>query len=338
MNKVIFVKYNSLRRPDFRIVTEMISNCKSGKRIIRKRALCSLADKHLSKMIDNASKMTDYYNSSVKIASCRRVKGAVEFDCLEGLALIDKIKRVSGDKDEFIRIVTQFLDKMLDVNKKYRQPFVVTKQFKNVFGDVKPSCKHALILTNLDSTFDNFIIEGDNIYCIDYEWIFDFPIPVDYIKFRALYYLSHDLGQLLKDQPDACTFLSWFGFSKNEFRIYQKMEDSFQQFVYGTNLHFNYLPRYEKRSYHLNDLHARCALVDQLEKQTSKTLQSLEKQNQINAELIDKNSQLRNELVRKDELINTLAEILENHHRALRDPVFAISFLIKKIRRKIMHE
>ena len=42
--------------------------------------------------------------------------------------------------------------------------------------------------TNIDMILPNVLIEGREKKLIDYEWVFDFPIPAHYVAFRILYY------------------------------------------------------------------------------------------------------------------------------------------------------
>lgn len=65
----------------------------------------------------------------------------------------------------------------------------MTQQFQTVFGSVQftqPMMCRAV--SDIDMIFSNALERGDGYELIDYEWTFDFPIPVKFLEYRCLYY------------------------------------------------------------------------------------------------------------------------------------------------------
>ena len=62
-----------------------------------------------------------------------------------------------------------------------------TSEFSKVFGDKQlDEPMHCHEISNLDFIFNNLFYVNDEIFAIDYEWCFDFPIPVEYIFWRSI--------------------------------------------------------------------------------------------------------------------------------------------------------
>jgi hypothetical protein len=75
--------------------------------------------------------------------------------------------------------------------------FQTTESFTSIFGDINSfEGETALKFTLFDPAPDNIILrDGDiNKPCIiDYEWFFNFPVPVSFLKFRIAQHLSSSI-------------------------------------------------------------------------------------------------------------------------------------------------
>ena len=108
--------------------------------------------------------------------------------------------------------------------------FEMTEEFRQVFGEeIFGEDARCAGLNNIDYGFGNIILAEDGMYLIDYEWCFDFPIPIDFILFRALLYFVYSVheNQKLTEQG----IFSKFGYSEADITKYTRMETQFQQFV-----------------------------------------------------------------------------------------------------------
>ncbi len=105
---------------------------------------------------------------------------------------------------------------------------MVTSQFKKLFGDFdysdlnkKLSFRH---ISNIDFLFSNMIFRDNSIYIIDYEWIMDVSLPLEYIIYRASCVYKHNTRNY---------------FDQKETDIYIKMEDFFIEKIITGNLSFH---------------------------------------------------------------------------------------------------
>ena len=150
------------------------------------------------------------------------------------------------------------IDKALDKVFSFKpQPnnFAKTDKFIEMFGDLDPSDNEkSYPVTNIDSNFDNFLTDGDKIWCIDYEWVADFPVPIRFIKYRTLLYFYTKNSELLGNSMPVDRFLEHYGFTSDDIELFGAMDDNFQQFVHGKDRKYILTSRYEKENTTLNEL------------------------------------------------------------------------------------
>ena len=106
----------------------------------------------------------------------------------------------------------------------------MTTQFEKIFGyQSLPSGLLCAPVTDLDMVVNN-VMQGKQKKWVhlDYEWTFDFPIPVDFIIFRVLHYyiLTSQRRLILKDYYDNY-------FTSSEIALFEEMEKHFQDYVKG---------------------------------------------------------------------------------------------------------
>ncbi len=249
--EVLYAKYNSARRPDFRITTELCEN--SDGLFIRKRAGEPAAKAHLENILRNGAALQDYYHD-IKMIPCEGVEEGLKFPFIKGETFAEKIDVSRFEKDSFIAQVNERLDRVLRINEKFFVPFESSDAFEAVFGKVDIGPVPALNPANIDSLFTNFIENDTSDYCIDCEWVFYFPVPVEYIKYRIIRYLylnefQNELGGASLEE-----MLAWFGFSGKVLETFWEMEKSFQQYIHGEKWKYIYTEYYKKENLPIGDI------------------------------------------------------------------------------------
>lgn len=195
---VSYVKFACQRKPEFRILTAI-----TDKGVI-KRPLTDAASEHIRNLASNREKVASLYNS-IEPVDCEIKGDSAIFPFIEGESLtLDDI------------------DKVFD----YKEPlsdFEVTDRFREIFGDIDvPEGEKAYPVVNVDSNLDNFMVSNGKTYCIDYEWIFDFPVPVRFVRYRTLFYAGISPEKFAD-----------FGYSEEDIKFFHNMEIAFQQYVSG---------------------------------------------------------------------------------------------------------
>ena len=106
------------------------------------------------------------------------------------------------------------MDKVFSVSDGQMQSFFATPGFTEVFGGQPEGFQFAgdsYPVTNLDGIFENMMEDKDGkIWVIDYEWVFDFPIPAEFARYRNLAYFYYKYEKLM-DYGDLTAFLAEFG-------------------------------------------------------------------------------------------------------------------------------
>ena len=179
------------------------------------------------------------------------------------------------------------------------------KAFEEAFGEQETSFRTA----NADALFDNIMMCRNPEYeegrealeeipmALDYEWVFPFPVPVSFLKYRVLFYFYEDHRPLLADLfPDRDEFLTEFSLDRKLFPVCEAMERSFQSYVHGEN------QRILQDNYYVS----------------TKTMKELRQADQEMERVKDRLSQLKAENAEKDIALRKAQEVqrLTNNHVA----------------------
>ena len=122
--------------------------------------------------------------------------------------------------------------------------FVPTDEFRRVFGEAPEIDDRSFSVSNVDGLFENLMITQDGTWVMDYEWVFDFPVPFGYLKYRILYYFYERFKSSFGWQ-DIYAFFDLFGMNEDLCKQYGAMEENFQTFVHGDSSQ-GYLRRYQQ--------------------------------------------------------------------------------------------
>lgn len=258
---VEYAKYNRLRAPRFQVKTRIIL-ANDGTRRVEKEALRDEAQKHIDRLSKNYKKLMDYGFGPVPAGMLRNENGRAVFPYVEGESLAKKMNRYLGKKEPLLAAMHKAIDRIYGPSLQSGEQLVafrMTKQFEHMFGVSEGSKEHriltgmkALRVSNIDSILSNFVQQPDGtIVCLDYEWVFDFPIPAEYLMYRTVfYYFSENREYIEKDILEQ-DFLSEFGMTEEKIRIFRRMDERFQQYVHGKGRKYIYTSNYEKKTWNI---------------------------------------------------------------------------------------
>lgn len=242
--KISYAKYSRCRRKEFRIKTEIFD--RDGEKLVKKMALDELARSHVLGMKQNEEKWNSYF------PKLKHVEGWLETDgyvtpYIEGLDLDVVFYEVRNQPDKFVEKFLYYADNYLKPENEELNPFEVTDEFVSIFGDTYPQSTESLQVTNIDLIFSNLkLTADDHLYCFDYEWVFDFPIPYEYVFWRSADNLYNTFYAYLKETLSKEQFMNMVGLRKEDLKIYEKMEENFASYVFGKNKSEKYRRNYRK--------------------------------------------------------------------------------------------
>lgn len=284
--KTIFVKYNRTRKEEFQIRTSILEE--DGVRRVEKAALSDTGSLHILSLRQKHARLTEF-NPRVKVLEPEISPDGkvVSFRFLKGATLAERLGQEILDGKAPADGIRNALKLLYDVPEDQTRPFVITPEFTEVFGEIPEIRDISYKVSNIDGLFENLMIvteDGEErLYCLDYEWVFGFPVPAHFVQYRNLAYFYYKY-QGLMSYESLEGFLQEFGIGGQLATVYGSMERAFQSYVHG-DASQGYLARYQQKITTLKEL-----------KQTDQALaQARERINQLQTEVEEKNLQIRKE-------------------------------------------
>ena len=231
MEKNIYIKYSNERKDMFKLRTNIIEDSR-GKRIVQKVPLTVAAQTHIRNIERYYHLLNQNYDETyIEFNKVHINGGVLECEYLNGKTLEEYLDELLVKKqyDIIYKVIKQYMERV--ISPKEIISFNSTKEFETVFGNVKLSQNlKAAKISNIDSIFAN-IIMTDKWNVIDYEWTFEFPIPLNYIAYRAVFYYinASDKRHILKKD----NIYEFCGITREEIDTYEIMESNFQKYIIG---------------------------------------------------------------------------------------------------------
>ena len=257
MKKILFVKYNRTRKPKYQIKTEIISD-ESGV-YVSKVSLCQKADKHISRLADYARKINDtYLNFKALVPEISQDGTSAKYTYIDGKSQEEILKQNLNDKDALINEMQAFIRNILELRSDKYIVFHKNADFISMFGDDEKwnvlEGMEATSVANIDMIPENFVLDETGLYCLDCEWVLEFPIPLEYIKYRSLLYFYRKFSKAIEAIMSTEEYWNSFGISEERLDIYDTMEQKFQEYIFGKNNSYRYTDRYIKKAYDFDTL------------------------------------------------------------------------------------
>lgn len=231
MQKTIYSKSSIERKDEYKIITRIFRE--DGKKQVEKLAQNEKAISHVENMAIFAAK-NPYLTENVVLVSCeKKEKGRVVFPYIEGTRLDQQIDEHAKLKqwNMVYQDVALLKDIIMNVENKYS--FQSSGEFEEMFG------KHSVLDgyeaatgINIDMVAPNIIV-ADKIYIIDYEWNFDFLIPLKFILYRSI--LLNGTINILPIEIKT-KIMELVDISQTEEKVFYEMEVAFQKFISGVSL------------------------------------------------------------------------------------------------------
>lgn len=234
MERIIYSKYSNERDDEFKIRTS-IAKDERDNLILYKTPLTEKAKNHVNNMYNTYKKLCYYYEQDIlNINKCEFKEGFVKFEYLQGETLEKKLDDlIELDRvEDIINLIKYYRDKVTSI--KEQKPFVITEDFAKVFGNVNLS--NGLLassVSNIDIIFSNIII-NEKWNLIDYEWTFNFPVPINFTIYRAIFYYINTSSK--RSELLSLELMKLLEISDNEIEQYEMMERNFQNYIIGNSL------------------------------------------------------------------------------------------------------
>lgn len=254
----IYAKYANERMEKFRVNT-MIAKEPSGNKLVFKRALSSKANDHITKMCMNYDVLTEQYaGTGLKPTKTTYIKGVergipivgvaskakdiAHCEYIGGISMEDYLNELdaNGKHEQMEEIILEFINKLNSV--KDVVDFKRTASFDEMFGkrEFVKSYK-AICPCNLDMIFSNIMFneedkEKGEWTVLDYEWVLDFAIPIQFVVYRSIFYYfrgKEESGFITYLRKKGMDIYTLCGIDIGERMLFEEMEHSYQLYIIG---------------------------------------------------------------------------------------------------------
>lgn len=262
ISDIVFSKYSAERDPQYALRTDIRYQSIDGQNSFEdkmgeqaesrdlltsdKTALLEEGKSHIAGIKTAYDHLTSQYaGSGIEIGPCRpgENKKSVTLDFIPGQNLQRLMEEliIQGRGADVKRIVDAYTKRILSAA---TDDFAMTDDFRRVFGGARlPEGLKTAKISDIDLIFSNLIIPdeaGDDIEkivkadwsVIDYEWTFNFPIPVHFILHRCFYLATHQL--MACPELNFEELIKGIGISPDESEQYLRMEEYFQNTIQGS--------------------------------------------------------------------------------------------------------
>lgn len=249
MSDNLFIKYNRTRKERFQIKTSIVEDGRG--RFVEKTALHEEGIGHI-RSFEEKYRALSAQSDSLKFVKPETLADGrtVRFDYLDGKTMAELLgehlkTQASGGAEilPLTEAVGRCMELLYSVKAESVGTFFVTPEFMEVFNScneldegsgIFALADQSCAVTNVDGLFENMLVTEDGVFAIDYEWVFTFPVPVHFVRYRTLLYFYQKYESLM-DYESAGAFLTEFGVDGELLPLYQKMERGFQEYVHGEN-------------------------------------------------------------------------------------------------------
>ena len=249
---VIYIKYNRTRENAFQIRTEIREAGKE--RQVWKTALYPEGKAHIESF-EGKYQVLERQNSRIKMSKPEFSddKMTAVFPYLEGKTRAEFLGEIlSGQgEDAALLAVREAMDEIYSIRPDDCKPFSVTPEFMQVFnanGELD-DCQELLTdknllgddsysASNIDALFENMMVTDNGTFAIDYEWVFLFPVPSGFLKYRTLIYFYRRYKSFLcceNEREFIEKFPEYVQADEKIIALYEAMETAFQRYVHGEN-------------------------------------------------------------------------------------------------------
>ena len=224
--QTIFSKYANERSDRFTLRTDIVRQ-EDDSFVVRKKALGQEAFSHVNSICEIGELLNEQYaDSRFEFNKCTKIKEGVELEFIAKTTLAEEADKLLylGKNKETEDLIFEVIDEIYKV--KEQREFRLTTEFVEVFGEALLA--KGLVcakISDIDMLLGN-IMQGEVWTVIDYEWSFNFPIPLKFIVYRLLhYYLQGNQSRSILDKEQ---MFKRAKISDSELVSFDKMERHFQ--------------------------------------------------------------------------------------------------------------
>lgn len=205
----------------------------------------------------------------------------------------------------------------------------ITSYGRTLFKDVDYGNEILVCPAPIDLNFDNIMVNGNDWTVFDTEWVFEEPVPLRYILWRSIFLFEEKSGIVNSE------LRGFLKLSNDELALFQRMENRFNNYVYGKTSPYQYVKQYLVETEKAEDIYD---LIVRLKQQSDEQLLQLKACKSEIKTAWDQFSERERQLDEKrKEIIQLIDEIARlNNHINRTNQLWAVR-VEKKMRGLIKH-
>lgn len=255
--KKIYSKMTKNRR-EFCQIETYITQDEKGKKMVYKRALTEEGKAHVNRIYEHYQA---YENKEAVCAVFLIEDGVVAFPFIRGESLCKEMIRCleNRDRNGFENKLQMYGDLVNSTAVICDKPEVENKECRDIFGvgQWNYDGKYAIGL-NIDMCFDNIIHTDGKYVVIDCEWIFDIPLPINFVVYRSIWALYVRYNDELRGMYSWMDLYKFFGITESQVCQYENMNRCFNDYVYGGKKGYSgTLSQYTKTVYNIPEIYGK---------------------------------------------------------------------------------
>ena len=234
--RILYAKFSDERDRRLAVHTLIRENQKSGERTVEKRNVYPQGRAHLENMAALAPALEKILKQAgIRMCGLQETQDGITFPYIIHTQSLGGYLRGlwnDGKKEACAQILQEYchrLQKLADME------FAGGAEFEKCFGQVSwPEGTKSMPVTDLDLIADNILLpeglQGEWVH-IDCEWVYDFPVPVQFVIYRIWHYF---LSAVLQGGEDAGLIREWSGLGAEEAGRCKLMEAAWQKMLTGS--------------------------------------------------------------------------------------------------------
>lgn len=190
-SNILYVKLSGDRKEKYQVLTEIVSV--NGKKMVQKKPTNPVGEQHI---LDIHKNDTMSIGDKIRFLSSEKKEECVAYEFLELRTLDSLITQYAeaGDVASIQKELGRFWDNVL---RQCERIDYKSEKFMSVFGSIgEDEIQLCLNPANIDLIAENIFLDGDGYVVIDNEWVFDFPVPVQFLIWRCIHELYQKHMQL----------------------------------------------------------------------------------------------------------------------------------------------
>lgn len=231
-DQLIYAKMNSGRKEEFRIATIIYQG---EEKYVIKKPLNEKSVAHIERVAikSRMNAIEELLNLPGKYRD-----GVIRYEFLKDENLDTRIccMMEQGNANEIVKVIREIQHILLEHSEVVNYK---TEEFEKIFGTCEMERKKTATVcpANIDCICDNIICQKDGYVIIDGEWIFDMPIPADFIVWRLVNELYTQHGNSLERLITREEMYEKLNISSKDGIVYEQWAKNFaEKYVGGDEL------------------------------------------------------------------------------------------------------